>query len=87
MDYNLEQEFAHQLQRLQRLQDARRSLESGSAGAEILDKQILDAEDLVTAYRALLWYEKVPERSLSARSCPTSPVEGRLSKIAAKLLG
>jgi hypothetical protein len=58
MDYSLEQDFAHQLQRLQRMQEIRRSLESGSAGAEILDKQILDAEDLVRAYQVMRWYEK-----------------------------
>jgi hypothetical protein len=58
MDHTLEQDFAHQLQRLERLQKVRLSLESGSAGAEILDNQILDAEDLITAYQVLRWYEK-----------------------------
>jgi hypothetical protein len=58
MDYALEQDFVHQVHRLHVLRTIRRSLESGSAGADILDKEILDAEDLVHSYHILRWYEK-----------------------------
>jgi hypothetical protein len=58
MQSDLEEGFAIQQTTLLTLLDERKHLQDGSRAADEFDRQIIIAENLVSAYKALKWYER-----------------------------
>jgi len=58
MQLDLEKGFANQQTTLLTLLDERKRLKDGSRAADESDRQIMVAENLISAYKALKWYER-----------------------------
>jgi hypothetical protein len=58
MQSDLEEGFANQQTTLLTLLDERKRLQDGSRAADESDRQIIVAENLISAYKALKWYER-----------------------------
>jgi hypothetical protein len=58
MQSDLEEGFANQQTTLLTLLDERKRLQDGSRAADESDRQITVAENLISAYKALKWYER-----------------------------
>jgi hypothetical protein len=58
MQSDLEEGFANQQTTLLTLLDERKRLQDGSRAAGESDRQIIVAENLISAYKALKWYER-----------------------------
>ena len=58
MQLDLEEGFANQQTTLLTLLEERKCLQDGSRAAGESDRQIIVAENLISAYKALKWYER-----------------------------
>jgi len=58
MQLGLEKGFANQQTTLLTLLEERKCLRDGSRAADESDRQIIVAENLISAYKALKWYER-----------------------------
>jgi hypothetical protein len=58
MQSDLEEGFANQQTTLLTLLDERKRLQDGSRAAAASDREIVVAENLISAYKALKWYER-----------------------------
>jgi hypothetical protein len=58
MRSDLEENFAKRQTTLLTLLDQRKGLQDGCRAADESDRQIIVAENIISAYKALKWYER-----------------------------